>query len=185
MTRNKRQQSGFTLLELMIALAVLSIVISVGIPSMRDAVEKGNTTAAAEEIYSQIQVARSESIARSQTVFMNLSEGTEWALGFSSDQNCDPTDNVPACTLPNLDGANPITHRVTFGDHEGMDIASTANQITFMPQRGTASGATISITSQGDNGYAVNVIVGALGQVSLCSPDADPAAYVRRYRPCS
>jgi len=179
------RQNGFTLFDLMVAIGVLSIAMSVAIPSMRTAVEKRNTTAAAEEIYSQIQLARSESIARTQTVFMNLSAGAEWSLGFSTDQNCDPTDNEPACALPDLDGANPITHRVTVGDHDGVSLASTANQITFMPQRGTATSATISITSQGANGYAVNVVVGLLGQVSLCSPDDDPAAYVTVYRPCN
>ena len=180
-----RKETGFTLFELMVTVAVLSIVLTVGIPSMRNAAEKRNTTAAAEELYSQIQLARSESIARSQPVFMNIVAGTEWAFGFGSDQNCDPSDNNPACSLPDLDNNNPITHRVTFSDHADMSLATTANQITFLPQRGTATGATIAITSQGTNGYAINVVVGVLGQVSMCSPDTDPAAYVTGYRPCS
>jgi type IV fimbrial biogenesis protein FimT len=183
--QRRSTQQAFSLFDLMITMAVLSIVASVAIPSMQSAIEKRNTTAAAEAIYSNIQLARSESISRSAMLFMNLSPGTDWSFGFSTDQNCDPTDNNPACTLPDLDNNNPITHRVTFNDHDTVTIASTSNQITFSPQRGTASPATITVTSEGDQGYIIRVNVGVLGQVSMCSPDTDPAAYVTAYQPCS
>ena len=177
--------SGFTLLELMIAIAILAIVTTVAIPAMQNAAEKRNTISAAEQLYSQLQLARSESVARTETLFMNISNGSDWAMGFSDDQNCDPTDNSPACTLPDLDGANAITHRVTFNDHNNVSLSSTSNQITFSPQRGTASSATITITSQGDYGYIMNVNVGVLGQISICSPNTDPTKYVSGYRVCS
>jgi type IV fimbrial biogenesis protein FimT len=179
------RQHGFTLFDLMITLAILSIILAFGIPSMRSAAEKRNTTAVAEDIYSQIQLARSEAIARSQLVFMNLAAGNEWAIGVSSDENCDPSDNVPACTLPDTDNNNPITHLVSFGDHDPVSLATTTNQITFEPQRGTATSATINITSSGTTGYVMTVNVGLLGQVSLCSSDADPSKYVTGYRACN
>ncbi len=180
-----KRQRGFTLLDLMIAMAILAIVFTFAMPAMTNGVEKRNTTSVAENIYSQIQMARSESIARSQPVFMNISAGADWALGFSTDQTCDPTDNDPACTLPDTDGNNAITHRVTFSDHPKIILATTANQITFMPQRGTATAATINITSSGSVGYVMTVNVGLLGQVSLCSSNTDPSKYVRGYRACN
>lgn len=177
-------QKGFTLLELMITIAVLAVVAAMGVPSMSRAMEKRNTIAAAEAIYSEIQLARSESIARSQTVFMNVVEGAGWAIGFGDDPACDPTDNAPACALPDVDDNNPITHLLTFADRDDVSIVTTANQITFTSQRGQATSATISVTSQGDVGYAVTINIGMLGQVSLCSPNVDPQRYVSSYRPC-
>ena len=180
-----KKQFGFSLLDLMVTVAVLAIIAAVGVPSMLEAVEKRKTTAAAEEIYSQIQLAKSESIARSQQVFMNIVGGTDWAIGFGSDQDCDPTDNSPVCTLPDLDNNNPITHRLTSADRPNINVTASTNQLTFTPQRGMVTGTTINITSQGSVGYAIRITVGMLGQVSLCSPDTDPAKYVMSYRPCA
>jgi len=179
------RQKGFTLLELMITVAVLAIVITIAVPSMRSAAEKRRTTGAAEEIYSQLQLARSEAIARSQPVFMNISAGADWAIGVSNDAACDPSDNIPACILPDTTNNNPITHRFTSDDHRDVSIATTANQITFQSQRGTANGANIDITSTGDTGYVMSVVVGPLGQVSMCSSNADISKHVSGYRPCN
>ena len=75
-----QHQKGFTLLELMITIAVLAIAAAFAVPSMTRAVEKRNTISAAEAIYNQIQLARSESIARSQPVYMNVVAGTGWPI---------------------------------------------------------------------------------------------------------
>lgn len=179
------KQRAFTLLELLITVAVLAIIASFAVPSMRSAAEKRRITGAAEEIYSQLQLARSEAIARSQPVFMNIDDGADWAIGISSDATCDPSDNVPACTLPDAANNNPVTRRFTFNDHQDVSIAASANQIIFRSQRGTATGANIDITSTGDMGYVMSVVIGPLGQISMCSPNADVSKYVSGYRPCN
>jgi prepilin-type N-terminal cleavage/methylation domain-containing protein len=179
------KNKGFSLFEMMIAVAVLAIVIAFGVPSFARAIEKRDTVSAAEAIYSQIQLARSESIARSQPVFMNIVAGTDWAIGFSTDQDCDPSDNNPACTLPDVDNNNPITHLLTSADRDNVSIATSANQLAFTPQRGMVTAATIDIASQGRVGYVITITVGMLGQVSLCSSTADPSRHVSSYRPCS
>jgi Tfp pilus assembly protein FimT len=168
----------------MITIAVLAIAAAVAVPSMAEAIEKRNTISAAEAIYSQIQLARSESIARSQPVFMNVVAGADWAIGFGNDQNCDPSDNNPACALPDLDNNNPITHLLTSADRANVSIATTANQIAFTPQRGMVTAVTIDITSQGRVGFDISISVGMLGQVSMCSSNADPSKHVASYRAC-
>ena len=168
----------------MLAVAILAIVVSFAVPSFARAIEKRNTIGAAEALYSQIQLARSESIARSRPVFMNIVGGADWAVGFGSDQNCDPLDNNPACTLPDLEGNNAITHLLKSVDVGNVSVTTTANQLAFMPQRGMVNGATINIASQGNVGYVITLSVSMLGQVSLCSPNADPSRYITGYRPC-
>jgi prepilin-type N-terminal cleavage/methylation domain-containing protein len=179
------KQRGFTLLELLMVVAVLAIIATIAVPSMRGAAEKRRTIAAAEEIYSQVQLARSEAIARSQPVFMNIAAGANWAIGISNDPACDPTDNVPACALPDAQDNNPITRRFTFNEHQDVSIATTENQINFRSQRGTATVASIDVVSTGDTGYVMSLVVGPLGQVTMCSSDADASKYVSGYRPCN
>lgn len=178
-------QRGFSLLELLITITVLAIVTGIAVPSMQNAAEKRRTIAAAEEIYSQLQLARSEAISRSEPIYMNIAGGASWAIGISNDATCDPSDNDPACVLPDVTNNNPITHRFTVSDHSDVSIATTTNQITFQSQRGTATSATIDVTSTGDTGYVMSVVVGPLGQISICSADADPAKHVSGYNPCS
>lgn len=184
MAMDKTGQRGFTLLELIVTVAVLAIVLTFGVPSMKNAIEKRETIAAAEQIYSELQLARSEAIARSESLFMNIVGGASWAIGVSDNAACDPSDNAPACVLPDTAGNNPVTHRFTFSDHPDVTIATTANQIAFQSQRGTATSADIDITSEGDVGYVMSVTVGALGQINMCSSDADPAKHVLGYGSC-
>ena len=169
----------------MITIAVLTILLSMGVPSMKGAAEKRRTVAAAEAIYSHIQLARSEAIARSQSAFLNIVPGADWAIGISNNAACDPSDNVPACTLPDTANNNPITYRFTANDYEYVSLAATTNQITFLSQRGTATGTAIDITSTGDKGYLMRVVVRPLGQVSMCSPNTDPSKYMTGYRACN
>ena len=171
-------EAGFTLIELMIAVFVLSIMLSIGVPMMFSAAEKRETISAAEEIYSQLQFARSESVSRSAQIFANIVEGGTWAIGISDDPNCDPSD------LPDLNGANAITNLFSSADYRDITVTSTANQITFSPQRATATAAAIDITSTRDIGFGIRVVVSVLGQISMCSPNTNPATYVPEYRAC-
>ena len=49
---------GFTLLELLIAVALLGLVVVLTVPAMTSMSERRQTTAAVERIYSELQLAR-------------------------------------------------------------------------------------------------------------------------------
>jgi len=182
-TETKRSH-GFTLIELLITLTILAIVLTVGIPSMREAFEKRRTVAAVERLFSELQTAKIEAIARSQPVFVNIQPGANWSVGISNNALCDPSDNNPACTLPDMDGNNPITRIISANEFGTVTLASTGNQITFFPQRGTATANVFSVTSTGNQAFAANIIVMPLGQMRICSQDDNPGSYVTSYRDC-
>jgi type IV fimbrial biogenesis protein FimT len=63
---DKRQQSGFTLYELMIVLTVIAIVLSVGIPNLRSFTLNSRITSTANDLHAAFLMARSEA-ARAKT----------------------------------------------------------------------------------------------------------------------
>ncbi len=55
---------GFTILELMAAIAVLSVLLAVGVPSFIQIIRNNRITAQANDLISALNVARSESVKR-------------------------------------------------------------------------------------------------------------------------
>ncbi len=64
----KRAQPGFTLLELMVVLAIAGILMAVAVPAMRDFMRNGRITAAANDVMAALHFTRSEAIKRRQPV---------------------------------------------------------------------------------------------------------------------
>ncbi len=62
------KEKGFTLVELLITVVVLSILISMAIPSFRELMDKNAVTTAANDLLSSVLIARSEAIKRETPV---------------------------------------------------------------------------------------------------------------------
>jgi type IV fimbrial biogenesis protein FimT len=64
----KRAQPGFTLLELMVVLAIAGVLMAIGIPSMRDFIRNSRITSAANDVMAALHFTRSEAIKRRMPV---------------------------------------------------------------------------------------------------------------------
>jgi type IV fimbrial biogenesis protein FimT len=81
-------QSGFTLLELMVVLAIAGILMAVAIPAMGNFVRNGRITAAANDVMAALHFTRSEATKRRQPVTLCTSNDT---INADGSQNDDPT----------------------------------------------------------------------------------------------
>ena len=102
-----KRQTGFTLTELMVVLAIVAILLSIGVPSYRYITNSYRMSAEVNGLLGDLQYARSEAIKEGQTVTTCVSTnsttctgGTAWASGWIvfSDLNTsaqgDPGDTV-------------------------------------------------------------------------------------------
>lgn len=83
---NETHSSGFTLVELVITLALAAIILSAAAPSFRDLVQNNRITAQVNEFVTALNVARSEAIKRGVTLRVSAFPGggasNEFGLGW-------------------------------------------------------------------------------------------------------
>lgn len=83
----KKKQTGFTLVELMITLAVGIIILSVGIPAFTGMMSSNRTTGYANELVGALRLARSEAVKRGAGVTVCASNSANTACDNNNWQN--------------------------------------------------------------------------------------------------
>ena len=168
------RQSGFTIVELMIVLAIVGILITVAIPSFRDQMERRRLIGAAELVYEQLSYAKSEALKRQEPICAKF---TSTAFGITDKDpcDCDPSivdsGNASACTLASdVDDSDVLLRRWDFSDFPGVSSSNTftGGLVEFEPIRGTASTGTVTLASAN---HSIGVVMSAMGRVRMCSPN--------------
>lgn len=103
----KKHYTGFTLIELMITVAILAIVLSIGAPSFGEIVKNGRLSAAASCFNGALHAARSEAVKRSTNVTVcpfgdDNTCGTDWSTGalvFTEGRTAPSTPDLDAAAL--------------------------------------------------------------------------------------
>jgi prepilin-type N-terminal cleavage/methylation domain-containing protein len=149
------RQKGFTLLEMVVALAVLGVLVSFAAPAMSNYIKKRKIINATEAVYSQLQYARSEAIARSEDVYASFSanKSTTWAMGVSTTSGCDPTETdrtaANACTLVVDDGDGNV--HGTDPDGDGTAITDTGDLVLKVTSSSDFDGIALGGSGSGSN----------------------------------
>jgi type IV fimbrial biogenesis protein FimT len=153
MDKNNPQQGrsirnrGFTLIEMMVTLALLAILIALVTPSFRGLLADNRATAQANALVGSLMLARSEAIKRNAPVVMCRSNdgascaGSDWEDGWilwadmDRDDTLDPDDG---------DGIAEAGEEMILQAQERLqgrfDLSATGSSITYRPD-GTIAGA--------------------------------------------
>lgn len=158
---------GFSLIEVLVTIAVLAIIVSVGLPSFLDMLGKQRLKGAAEAIYSDLQLTRMEAIKRNTNVFLSFQgSGTEaWCYAMSAGAACDCT-TAGSCQVE----AGVNSRVVDGGNFDGVTLTEnfTADATLFNPDRGTTNRSGTVRVSLAD-GRSIDVVLTTLGRVRICS----------------
>ena len=175
-----RAASGYTLVELVVTLAVLAMLIGWALPAFSDLIDSQRLRAAALHIAADLRHARNEALTRrsTQPVGVSFSPGSDWCYGISQQLPCACTQadwRAPdACLLDvarerRLQRASADLHPSV----EILDARFSGGSVTrFDPIRGLAQAGTVRLRST--RGKQVEIRVSLLGRVRICTPDDAP-----------
>jgi len=176
----RRSQSGFTLIELMITIAVLGILAVIAVPTFRALIEKGRLRGAADDVMNLISVARAEAIKRQHSVSVALGgTTTAWCVG--ANRAGDPAtagQPIPVasacdCTSPSSCVLENQVSVVNAPVNSGVTSDTITGNITFAAQTGALIPVTTVpgvVTFTSPSGYALKITVSPLGLVAGCTP---------------
>lgn len=96
----KTTTNGFTVVEIMVVLAILGVVMAIAAPSYNSMVASQRVRAVAAELHATLLLARSEAIKRGATVRVRPADDEEWADGWllPNPDSVDSDDNPLART---------------------------------------------------------------------------------------
>lgn len=152
---------GFSLIELMIAIAVMAIMAAVGIPAYQTMVLNNRIATTTNNMLGLLQMARSEAITQRRTITV-----------------C-PSSNMTSCDagaawhggIIMLEGANLL--RTLPAAAQGVEILSASTQVSYM-STGRLNGGDPAFSIEDDRGVGAAsrvVCINLLGQVSNARGD--------------
>lgn len=175
----RRHKKGFTLVELMVTIAVVAVLLTLAVPSFNDFFEKARLRAAVDATQSLLAQARQEAVKTNRDVVFSFGGAAgAWCVGANmAGAPRTALSPVPAaaacdCTAPSgcLVSGQPLTiDSTSFRD---VTVSSQAMRATIDGRQGTLSALANGsvVFGSGTDRYQLRLDLSQLGQSRACSP---------------
>lgn len=188
MLKTWRRRDGFTLVELMVGVAVTMMVLAWGIPGFRLWIQNTQNRTAAESIQNGLQMARAEAVRRNAVVRFNLTNASgevTWVIGcVTVTSDCPETiqtrpavegsinarAGISAAEIPNPAPAGQFSTAIAAGT--GLPAGVSFNGVGMVPTTNAGTDITrVDVTNSAVSGARRMVVtVSSGGQVRMCDP---------------
>jgi len=152
---------GFTIIELMITVVVLSVLAALAAPSFLSIIEKRRLVGATDNLASLLQYARSEAIKQNQTIMLQFNAGS-WCVGIDDlGADCDCT-NPTSCTV------NTIQRVLEGNEYDNVTLAVSGfigTTINFESRQGLPDDN--GVFTLDINGQTKTVTLNVIGRVKV------------------
>jgi type IV fimbrial biogenesis protein FimT len=163
-------QRGFTLIELMVVVALVAIILALAAPSFTGTLARKRMEGVASELATDIQYARSEAAQRNAPVRVIVGANCYAVHVVGS-------TNASSCAALGTDAVNLKTAQVTGGTSLAFVSNNAKPYLEFDPVRGMAidssdadSSGYVTVTNIAGN-WQIQAKVSKQGRVKLCSPN--------------
>jgi type IV fimbrial biogenesis protein FimT len=180
---------GFSLIELMVGIAIFAILIMMGLPTFAAWLQSSQIRTASDAVQNGLQVARAEAVRRNTLVRFQLTDttgnscaastsGTNWVVSLDNPAGAcatTPWDDVgaPAVRILQVRAGTDGTRNAVVAASQATVIFNGLGRVTPVP----AADITIDITNPTGGACAaagpmrcLRVVVSGGGQVRLCDP---------------
>ena len=164
----QQKQRGMSIIEVIIAIVILLILALLITPSFVTYFNQNRLKGAAEVLYDNILLGRTNAIKQATTVTLTFVTGASWCYGLSSGAIACSCGSAASATNCNLG----ITSNTDYPNTSLAISGFTSSAITFDAIRAAvASGSTVgSATITSTTGTeSITVAINALGTSSICS----------------
>lgn len=161
-THSKPRAWGFSLVELMIGIAIMAILVSIAFPNYQTMLMNSQIRNAAESVIDGIQKARAEAVSRNTNVVFALGTGSSWTVSVVN-------ATTPIESRPSTEGSANVTVTTLAADLTTVATTVTFNSLGGVVPAPPTSLAQVNFTAVGGN-KNLRVTIGAGGNARMCDP---------------
>ncbi len=163
-----RRHAGLTLIEIVVALAVLAVLGTLALPGLGSRMDRERVIAAAEALAADVNEARFEAARQGRPLNLQLQTGPDWCWSVATTAHC-PCGSGQACQL----------RSARERDHPGVVLAG--GEPLTMQADGRPEGAPGPIEFEGRQGLRLRVQVTPMGRAHVCAVRGESL----RHPPCT
>ena len=164
---------GFTLFELIISVAIISVISIIGITSYQSLIANQALSYRADQIYYTLKFAQSEAIKRNTKIYVHFCEQqSAWKMGISESPQCDCFTSH-ACQLDSVEKVQDLADGNTLLINSE-DITFTGNQASYSALRFKVETCTITLTNSENK--SLSIIQGSI-RLRVCAPEIEKLGY--------
>ena len=180
-----QDQQGFSLIELMVTIAIFSMLLLAAMPSFSGWIANARVRSVAEEIANGLRIAQSEAVRRNRPVAFVLTNNTPAKSATPSDNGKNwYVQALPLASSSETAADSDYVQGGNYASQSGVTISGTSS-VCFGPMGNLTATAAVKATvigaacSDGAQTYTVSrtgadrslkVVLGVGGQVRMCDP---------------